>query len=295
VSDRPDLPRGPRVIIEEEAPPQPRLDFQWEQAVVPVPAVAVKPEASKLSGIGRALAGAGIIAGGLATLSAVNFVVDQFARGPIEGLATLGILGVGGALLGGGLWRELRGLAAIRRTDEARTAFATGDLAAARAEALRWAASVEQAASLQPALRQAQSIDEIQALIAPVQQALETQAASLGRTAAMQAFAMTAISPSAGLDVLIFTWRGIKLVRQVASLYGLRPGAAGTIALLRRTLIDAATVGATDIAVDTAARALLSNPLLKHVAGEAASGAVAARRMLRLAAVTADSCRLTPR
>ena len=70
---------------------------------------------------------------------------------------------------------------------------------------------------------------------------------------------MTAISPSPGLDALVFAWRGVRLVRQVAALHGLRPGLAGTLALLRRTLQDAAMVAATDVAVDAAARALLSN------------------------------------
>ena len=60
------------------------------------------------------------------------------------------------------------------------------------------------------------------------------------------------------------------------------------------TLLDAATVAATDVAVDAAARALLSNKLLEQFAGEAAAGAVAARRMLRLAGVAAEACRIVP-
>ena len=55
-----------------------------------------------------------------------------------------------------------------------------------------------------------------------------------------------------------------------------------------------ATVAAADIAVDAAARALLTSPLLAHVAGETAAGAVAARRMLRLARVAAEACRIIP-
>jgi len=58
--------------------------------------------------------------------------------------------------------------------------------------------------------------------------------------------------------------------------------------------MDAATVAATDIAVDAATRALLSNKLLEQFAGEAAAGAVAARRMLRLAKVAAEACRVLP-
>jgi putative membrane protein len=294
VSEATPPPRGPRVIVEEAAAPAPRLDFEWEQAVVPVAPAPALP-APRWGGQGRALTGAAIIAGGLAALSIANFVTDQFARGPAQGWLSLGVIGLGGALLLGGAWRELRGLWSIRHSEAARAAFARADLPRAKAEALRWAASVAPAATVQPAIRNAVSIEELRALLEPAQAQLATEAAALGRQAALQAFAMTAVSPSAGLDVGIFAWRGVRLVRQVAALFGLRPGFVGTVALLRRTLYDAATVGATDIAVDAAARAVLSNPILQHVAGEAASGAVAARRMLRLAAVTAEACRITPR
>jgi putative membrane protein len=278
------------VIVEEDTP-APRLDFQWEQAVVPV--TAPRPS-SRWSGIGRTIGGLALFGGGLALLDAANFVVDQFGRGPVQGWATLGVVAGGIALAGSGLWRELRGLASIRAVDRARSAFARGDLATAKAEALRWAASVQEASTLQPAIRGATSIEELRALLQPALATLEGRAAALGRNAAVQSFAVTAISPSPGLDVLIFTWRGIRLVRQVAVLHGLRPGLAGTLALLRRTLWDAATVAATDIAVDAAARALLSNRFLEQFAGEAAAGAVAARRMLRLAKVASEACRVIP-
>ncbi|RAI60212.1 DUF697 domain-containing protein [Roseicella frigidaeris] len=288
----PPPPAGPRVILEEETrAPAPRLDFEWEQAVVPV--AAPRPSV-RWSGIGRLFGGLALLGGGLAALDAANFVADQFGRGPVQGWATLGVVAGGLALLGGGAWRELRGLASIRAVDRARGAFLRGDLETARAEALRWAGSVQEAAALQPAIRNAASVEELRALLHPALATLEARAAVLGRNAAVQSFAVTAISPSPGLDALIFAWRGVRLVRQVAALHGLRPGLAGTLALLRRTLLDAATVAATDVAVDAAARALLSNRLLEQFAGEAAAGAVAARRMLRLARVAAEACRVVP-
>lgn len=280
-------PRGPRVILEDAAP---RLDFQWEQTVAPI-----APPRRRGLGAGRALAGLALLAGGFAALAAANFVADQIARGPVQGWATLAVVLAGGALLLGGVWAEVRGLAAIRAVDRARAAFARADLPAARAEALRWAAGLAEAAPLQPAIRAAPSVAALRDLLAagPLA-ALEARAMALGRAAAVQAFAVTAISPSPALDVLVFGWRGVRLVGQVAALHGLRPGLAGTVALLRRVLVDAATVAATDIAVDAAARALLSNKLLEQVAGEAAAGAVAARRMLRLARAAAAACRIVP-
>ncbi|MDO9707955.1 DUF697 domain-containing protein [Paracraurococcus lichenis] len=283
-------PRGPRVILEEDKPAQ-RLDFQWEQAVVPV--AEARPRVN-WSGIGRVLGGGALLVGGIGLIDAVNFVQDQFLRGPVEGLVTTGVVAGGLALALSGIWREFRGLASIRNVDHARAAFARGDLSTAKAEAQRWAASVPEGAVLKDRIRAARTVDELQLVLQPAMQALEARAASLGRTAAMQAFSVTAISPSPGLDALVFTWRGVRLVRQVASLHGLRPGLFGTLALLRRTLWDAATVAATDVVLDAGARALLSNPLLQQFAGEVGAGAVAVRRMLRLAKVSAEACRITP-
>lgn len=292
-------PRGPRVILEEEAAPKapaPRLDFGWEQAVVPVAGGAAGgPRPRGWSGLGRLAAGAAVLGLGLAALDAANFVAAQFARGAALGWITLAVAVTGFGLIASAGWKELRGLAALRSVDRARAAFARGDLAAAKAEALRWAAGVVEAAPLQPAIREARSLDELESLLlAGPLRGLEDRAAALGRMAALQAFSVAAISPSPGLDALVFAWRGVRLVRQVAALHGIRPGAAATWALLRRTLLDAATVAAADIAVDAAARALLSNPLLQHVAGETAAGAVAARRMLRLARAAAEACRIVP-
>ncbi|MBW8269327.1 DUF697 domain-containing protein [Caldovatus aquaticus] len=304
-------PREPRVILEEgeappprsaapaprdrETPPAPRLDFGWERAVAQGSAARPRP-AGGWSSLGLLGAGAAVLVLGLSALEAANFVAAQFARATWLGVLTLGVAGAGYGLIGAALWREARGLAALRSVDRARAAFARGDHATARAEALRWAAEVPAAQSVLPALRAANDPDSLRAILeAGPLAALEAQAQALGRAAALQAFAVTAISPSAGFDALVFASRGVRLVRQVAALHGLRPGLAGTLALLRRTLLDAATVAATDVAVDTAARALLTNPLLEKIAGEAAAGAVAARRMLRLARAASEACRIVPR
>ncbi|GGG22809.1 hypothetical protein GCM10010964_08660 [Caldovatus sediminis] len=302
-------PRGPRVILEEggappraaappprgaEGPPAPRLDFGWERTVAPAAVARLRP-GTAWSTLGLLGAGAGVLVLGLSALEAANFVAAQFARATWLGVLTLGVAGAGYGLIGAALWREVRGLAGLRSVDRARAAFARGDHATAREEALRWAAEVPAAQSVLPALRGCNDPDSLRAILeAGPLAALEAQAQALGRAAALQAFAVTAVSPSAALDALIFAWRGVRLVRQVAALHGLRPGVAGTAALLRRTLFDAATVAATDVAVDAAARALLTNPLLEKFAGEAAAGAVAARRMLRLARAASEACRIVP-
>jgi hypothetical protein len=55
-------------------------------------------------------------------------------------------------------------------------------------------------------------------------------------------------------------------------------------------VFSAAAVAGTDMALDATLRAVLSNPLLRHVAGDVAGAGVAARRMILLARATAAAC-----
>jgi putative membrane protein len=286
------LPRGPRVLTEEEAPPAPRLDFGWEQAVAPV---VVPPVARRWSALSLAATGLALLILGLSALDVANFVAEQFARATWLGGLTLAVAGAGYGLVAWAGLRELRGLAGLKAVDRGRAAFARGDFAAARAEALAWAGRLPAAAPSLPALRQAGDLPALTALLEAGPLAnLDRAATAAGRAAAAQAFAATAIVPSPALDALFFGWRGLRLVREVAVIHGLRPGLAGTIGLLRRCVFEAGAIAATDVAIDAATRALISSPLVQHVAGEAATGAVAARRMLLLARTAARACRIVP-
>ena len=115
----------------------------------------------------------------------------------------------------------------------------------------------------------------------------------LGRTAAVQIFAAAAAVPHPLFDGLLVAWRGTRLVRQIAELHGVRPGLLGTLSLLRRTALSAASVVATDLAIDTLARAALE-PAACHVAGDVAGAGVASRRMIVLARATAAACSPVP-
>lgn len=281
----------PRVILDEGAKPTPRLDFGWDKAVAPV----TLPVGRGWSSVALVGAGAALLVLGFSILEAGNFIAEQFARAAWLGGVTLAVALGGFGLVFAAIWREVRGYLALRTVDRARAALARGDAVELRAELDAWQARLPADRARAGDLGAA-PIDAIVALVeakmlAPIAQ----DAAALGRAAAVQAFAVTAVSPSPAADALIFVWRGLRLVRQVAALHGFRPGIAGTIALLRRVAVDAATVAATDVAVDAAVRGLLSSKLAEHVAGEAAAGAVAARRMILLSRAADEACRVLPR
>ncbi|NMJ39878.1 DUF697 domain-containing protein [Roseomonas sp. JC162] len=280
----------PRVILDEGTSPAPRLDFGWEVQVAPPMPPARGWSTMALIGLGAA-----VLVLGFSLLEAGNFVAAQFAQAAWLGWLTLAVATAGFGLVFAAIGRELRGYLALGTVDRARAAVARGDPPALRSALAAWQAGLPEGRA-KPGDLGDMPIDAACALVeaktlAPIAQ----DAAALGRAAAVQAFAVTAVSPSPALDALVFAWRGIRLVRQVAALHGFRPGIAGTVSLLRRVAVDAATVAATDVAVDAAVRGLLSSRLAEHVAGEAAAGAVAARRMTLLARAADEACRVLPR
>jgi putative membrane protein len=119
---------------------------------------------------------------------------------------------------------------------------------------------------------------------------LDQEVTASGRAAALRVLAATAVSPWLGLDGVIIIWQSLWLVRQVARLYGLRPGTLGTVRLLRRATTDASVVVFADVAMTALTEAVFDSPLGKIV-GQATGSAIAVRRILRLTSAIAQSCR----
>jgi uncharacterized membrane protein YcjF (UPF0283 family) len=239
--------------------------------------------------------GACVLIFGLAGLQTANFVAAQFARSDVLGGLTLAVAVIGFGSIGAGIWRELRALFSLRTVDHLRSELSGPDPARARPALRRWLSRLPEGQAVMDAVETIEDPAAVLALLraGPVA-ALRTQSDALGRVAAVQIFAAAAAVPSPAFDGLLMAWRGVRLVRQVAALHGLRPGLIGTLALLRRTMLAAAGVMATDLAVDTLTRAVLSSPLLAHVAGDVAGAGVAARRMVVLARATAVACSPVP-
>ncbi len=269
--------------------------FELEDASMarmePEPLPVIEPPRGRMGSAALLLSGATVLVTGLAVLSAGNFVADEFARSAGLGWAALAVTGAGFGLIGTGVWRELSGLFALSEVDHIRAGLESGEPRFIAAAAREWLEELPDGAALLPVVQAMNDPDSMLALLrTQVVAGLQQRADAMGRTAAMQVFAATAAVPSPALDALVVAWRGIRLVREIAELHGLRPGLLGTMALLRRTAMSAAGVAAADMAIDAAARAVLSNPLLQHLAGDVAGAGVAARRMVVLARAAAAAC-----
>ena len=269
--------------IEAEDLPAPRLEG--------VPLLADPTPRASWGMPALVLSGSAVLIVGLSGLEIGNFVSDEFARSQVLGFGALAVSGTGLGLVASGFLKEARALGSLRAVDRLR-ADLLGANAGRRVRAARaWVKTLPEGPALLPAIDAINDPDAVLALLrAGPAQALRTRAEALGRTAAIQAVAGIAAMPSPGLAALYIAWRGLRLVRQVAALHGLRPGLLGTLALLRRTAMSAGAVAGAEMAANAAAHAIMSNPLLQHVAGEMAGAGVAARRMVVLARAADAAC-----
>jgi putative membrane protein len=283
-------------IIEIDGPAEP-IDHSWEDFVA-------KPDTHDAS-IGSGL----LIAGGLFILiigffvvQAVGWVASLIETRPWLGIAGAFVLGIGLLMLLWAIWRELAALFAVRRMEDWQAALAedADDMDAARHAANSYIALVRSngvpIGDAREMVRGANSVSQIrQALEDSVLKTLDARASRTIRAGAAQAFGLSAISPSASIDALLFSFRGIRLVRQIARAYGLRPHALATWALLRRVMSSASLVAVVDVASGMVGHALLTNPLAEKIVGEVAGAAVAYQRMFRLGRISSAACRLIPK
>ncbi|MBL6458899.1 DUF697 domain-containing protein [Belnapia sp. T6] len=112
-----------------------------------------------------------------------------------------------------------------------------------------------------------------------------------GNRAALESGVVVAISLSPALDGVLAALRGVSLLREVAAIHGMRPGAAVTLALLRRVAWTAAGASGMDLLGQTLADGALSHlPGLKQLAAALPGAGLSAFRLWRLAEVAALAC-----
>lgn len=286
-----DQPRPPRTFPVDA--PAERIDLEWEDQVAAP--VAREPAFGTAMLI---LCGAVILLIGFFTIDSLVWILDIMARAPVLGWAAAAALVIGLGLILWAIWRELRALFAIREADALRNALSgnDNDLAAARHAALDYVSDLRRGGAVigdvRARLKGANGIGAVRhALDEAVLTRLDAQANAEIRAAAAQVFGMAAVSPTAGVDAALFTLRGIRLVRRIATIYGLRPRSLSTLVLLRRVMVNASLVAAGDIAGGMLGHALLTNPFAQKLAGEVAGATIASQRMWRLGRIAQAACR----
>jgi putative membrane protein len=258
---------------------------------------AMRPGRSR-SPLAVAATGLGVLAFAVIAIDLAQFVDGAFAHGTGLGVAAAMavVAGCGGAVYW--VMAELRGLWRLRSAERLRrlipAALSTElkpEINAAAAilgrDALLGDAVGRYRAALEPHHTGRDALELFSRFVlAPADRLAETAI----RRAAVQAFAINAISPTALLDTLLFAARALRLIREIAEIYGQRPGLAGTVHLIRRLAGGAGLVGAVDLVGGVLAQQL-GGAVVERLSAAAAESAYAAQKMARLGIIAMALCR----
>ena len=127
------------------------------------------------------------------------------------------------------------------------------------------------------------------AVLEPLDQAAYRAVARAARATALG----VSVSPVASIDAALTVWRCMKMVREVAQIYGLRPGAMATMVLMRRLLFGALQSAAVDVLGDAWVE-LLGSRFASVLSARLGEGVFAAVRVARLGILAVEQCRPLP-
>jgi putative membrane protein len=197
--------------------------------------------------------------GGLVLLGAglgvTQLIEDLFARSESLGFVGLGFAAAATLALAVVIGREAFGLARLGTIENlhrrAAEVLASDDRAASRAvvdDLIRLAHQNPQLARARAALKGhtgdiIDGADMIRLAERELMTPLDQEARRLVSAAAQRVSIVTAVSPRALIDVLFVFMASLRLIRQLAYLYGGRPGTLGMIALLRHVIAHLAITG----------------------------------------------------
>jgi putative membrane protein len=259
---------------------------------------ALRPSRSRRSPLAVAATGLAVLVLGVVGIDLARFIDDAFAHG--TGLGVLASAAVAAGAGGAGYWllAELRGLWRLRSAEHLRRLIPSAlggelkrEIDAAAAILARDPALGEAVARYRTAVEPHHTgHDALELFDRFVLAPADRLAQAAIRRAAGQAFAINAISPTVLLDTLLFAGRALRLIREIAEIYGQRPGLAGTVHLLRRLASGAGLVGAADLVGGLVAQQL-GGAVLERLSASAAESAYAAQKMGRLGLVAMASCR----
>jgi putative membrane protein len=249
------------VVVDAEEPGRAargtvRITPEAEPAQLPVPIEAPSVPVRRRFGWGTlfwtATAGLVLLGSGLAI---VKLIEDLFTRSESLGWLGLGFAAAAGLALAVVTGREVFGLmrlAAIEKLHaRAAAVIASDDRAESRAivnDLLNLAHQNPHLARARAALTEhagdiIDGADMIRLAERELLTPLDQEARRIVSVAAQRVSVVTAVSPRALFDVLFVFVAALKMIRQLARLYGGRPGALGMISLLRHVIAHLAITG----------------------------------------------------
>ena len=283
-----------------------RITPEAEPAQLPVPVETPPVPARRGFGWGTlfwvATGGLVLLGSGLAI---VKLIEDLFARSESLGWIGLGFAAAAGIALAVLTGREMFGLmrlAAIEKLHaRAAAVIASDDRAESRAiveDLLKLAHQNPHLARARTALTEhagdiIDGADMIRLAERELMTPLDQEARRIVSVAAQRVSVVTAVSPRALFDVLFVFVAALRMIRQLARLYGGRPGTLGMISLLRHVITHLAITGGM-AAGDTLLQQMLGHGIAAKLSQRLGEGVLNGLLTARLGLAAIDVTRPLP-
>lgn len=256
-----EFPAENGVLVEET---DATVETAGETSCASLPPTARRPRGRPLMWLLGGLAGLFVVGLGLDT---ADLLSRAFAAGWAPGLLVAGLSTAAGLGLVVGLAREAAALVRFRDVERLRIASSRArdeEGEGGAATATRVVSLYVDRPELAPALTRFRDLaddardgtETLRLVEIEVLSVVDRAAVRLVSRAARDTALVTALSPAALIDAAIVLWRNGRMIREIAALYGARPGRLVTLRLARGALIGLATAGATESAHHMAVDAL---------------------------------------
>lgn len=214
-----------------------------------------------------------------AGLAATRLIEDFFARSPILGWAALAVAAIAGFAALAIAAREIWALARLRKIEHIQTDAAhaiNADDAAAAKRAISelkslYAARPDAQLGLRELKRYENDIMDGRDRIKLAERHLvswrDAEAHRIIAHASRRITLLTTVAPTAVLDILMVAAQNLRMLRELATLYGGRPSTLSTLRLARMVISHLAVTGGI----------ALSDNLIQHVVGKGLLGRLSAR------------------
>jgi putative membrane protein len=238
-------------------------------------------------------------------LGVTRLIEDLFARSEGLGFVGLGFAGAAALAFAVIVAREALGLARLATIEKlhlrASAVLASDDRAESRAivqDLLKLAHQNPHLARARAALQNhagdiIDGADMIRLAERELMTPLDQEARRLVSSAAQRVSIVTAVSPRALIDVLFVFAASLRLIRQLARLYGGRPGALGMIALMRHVIAHVAITGGM-AASDSLVQQVLGHGLAAKLSQRLGEGVLNGLLTARLGLAAIDVTRPLP-